>query len=503
MHKKKPISPELLVTKQKWIQQELASRELEPFVKMISYEPPPAKHHLLLLDKLQKIETGEIKRLMVFMPPGHAKSTYCSVLFPPYWMGRNERKNIIHASHTEALAERFGRKIRNIVDSPEYKDIYGFGLSPDSQAAGRWENAKGGEYYAVGVGGAVTGRRADLGIIDDPVKGREEADSDTYRNKNWEWFLSDFRTRLKPDSAMILIQTRWHEDDLAGRILPPNYSGESGRIKASDGEIWEILNLPALAVENDPMGREVGEPLWADWYSLEILEQERKAQGERNWSALYQQRPTPESGEIFKREWIRYYDEVPSNLKIFGASDYAVSEKGDYTVHGVFGVDHLDQIYILDWMRLRTDPLTWIEHFVNLVKKWKPIQWAEEKGQIIRSIGSLIEKRQREEKAFVYRKQFASSTDKVQRCHSFAGRMAQGMILFPKNLYWVSPLIAEMLKFPVSKYDDQVDVLSLCGRMLNDVSPADLPKEDAVPEFRMPTFNELRESNRPELVRYL
>jgi len=181
---------------QELLERKYAREGLQAFVERVG-EVAPAIHHLFLIDHLERVERGEINRLMIFMPPGSAKSTYASVLFPPWYLGRNPKNNIITASHTAELAENFGRKVRNIVGSQEFNSVFKFGLMGDSKAAGRWGVETGGEYFAVGVGGSVTGRRADLGLIDDPVKSREDADSETIRNKTWDWYLSDFRTRLK------------------------------------------------------------------------------------------------------------------------------------------------------------------------------------------------------------------------------------------------------------------------------------------------------------------
>lgn len=248
----------------------------------------PARHHRLLISKLKQVVTGQIDRLMVFMPPGSAKSTYTSILFPPFWYVHHPRSSLISASHTAELADKFGRAVRNTVD--EHEDTLGYNLNADNRAAGRWETSGGGEYFAAGVGGAITGRRADLGLIDDPVKSADEAVRDTVREKVWDWYQADFYTRLKPDARIILIMTRWHEDDLGGRLLANQANG---------GDKWEVLNLPALAQANDPMGRAVNEPLWPEWESAEKLERKRGAVGERVWSALFQQDPRPPADEAF------------------------------------------------------------------------------------------------------------------------------------------------------------------------------------------------------------
>ena len=423
----------------------------------------PARHHRLLIDHLELVERGEISRLMVCMPPGSAKSTYTSVEFPPWFMGRNPKLNIIAASHTQELAERFGRRVRNIVGSQEFRSVYGYGLSADSTSAGRWDNEHGGEYFAAGVGGSITGRRADLALIDDPVKSREDADSQRSRDKAWDWYVNDLLTRLKPGARQIIVMTRWHEDDLGGRIL------------AREREKWTLLELPMEAGANDPLGREPGELLWPDWFTAEMVETAKR--DTRSWNALYQQNPTPDSGDYFKKEWFRYYDTAPQYLQIYGASDYAVTAKGgDFTVHGVFGVDQNEDVYLLDIWRQQTTSDVWIDAFLDLVQRWKPIQWAEEQGQIIKSLDPFINKRSQERGIYVAREQFTSLTDKASRAQAIRGRIAQGKVHFPKNAPWLADLEREMLTFPVGVNDDAVDVLSLFGRMLDQLSTRAAPK---------------------------
>lgn len=407
---------------------------------------------------------------MVFMPPGAAKSFYANVMFSAWYVGKYPSKKLITASYGQEVADKWGRRVRSIVKEPDYLDVFGTQLKQESQAAGRWELTNNSEYYAVGVGGATTSYRADLAIIDDPVKGREDADSETMRNKTREWYKSDLWTRLKPNAAIIIIMTRWNEDDLAGWLLEEMERG---------GEKWEVISLPMLAEENDPMGRAIGEPLWPEWFTDEMIEQARR--DARTWSALYQQRPAPEEGSFFRKDWFKYYDKLPDNLRIYGASDYAVtSNGGDYTVHLVAGVDENDDIYVMDVWREQADSMTWVERFISLVKQHKPLEWAEENGQIIKSLAPLIDKRQREEKAFCYRKQFASTSDKSTRAQAIRGRMAMGKVKFPRYAPWLAEFESELLTFPAGKHDDQVDALSLLGRMLAEMiaaAPRPIKKE--------------------------
>lgn len=433
------------------------------FIKQFNTESAPARHHKLLIEKLQQVADGKIKRLMVFMPPGAAKSHYANVMFSAFMIGRKPGTKLLTASYSGEVADKWGRKVRSIVREEAYCRTFNVNLSQDSQAAGRWALDSGSEYYAVGVGGSVTSFRADLGIIDDPVKGREEADSETIRAKTIEWYKSDFWTRLKPDAAVVLIMTRWHEEDLAGWLLEEAKTG---------GEKWEVLRLPMIAENDDPLKRNAGESLWPEWFTPHMIEIARR--DERMWSALYQQSPAPDTGNFFKREWLRYYNTLPVNLRVYGASDYAVTQGGgDYTVHGVFGVDSEDNIYVMDWWRGQTESLAWVEQLMIMIKAHKPVTWFEEGGQINKSMGPLITKRQQETQAWCTRQQFNyGRQNKEMRAQSIRGRMQQGKIHFPKASLWCTDLISELLLFPAGKHDDQVDVLSLLGLALADVHGA-------------------------------
>lgn len=402
------------------------------------------------------------------MPPGAAKSTYASILFPPWYLAQYPAHTIIAASHTAELAEKWGRRVRNLL--AEHATTLGVSLAADSQAAGRWETSGGGEYFAAGVGGSITGRRADLVIIDDPVRSREDADSELIREKTWDWYKADLYTRLKPNARIILIQTRWHEDDLAGRLLAEMQAG---------GDQWDVVSLPALAEPNDLLGRSVGEPLWPEWEDADMLARKQRDVGPRVWSALYQQRPAPEEGDYFKREWLRPYiaSPDPHTMRVYGGSDYAVTQDGgDYTVHVVVGLDPENRMYLLDLWRKQTASDDWVEAFCDLVTQWKPIGWAEEQGQIRAGVGPFLDRRQRERKAFVAREAFPTRGDKAVRAQSIRGRMALEGLYVPIHAPWYADLRSELLSFPAGKFDDQVDALGLVGQLLDKMSAGQRPK---------------------------
>lgn len=371
-----------------------------------------------------------------------------------------ENWNVLAASHTTELAEKWGRRVRNLIS--EHALTLNAHLAQDSQAAGRWALDSGAEYYAAGVGTGIAGFRAKLGLIDDPIRSRQDADSELIRERIWDWYINDFCTRLVPGARKVLIQTRWHEDDLAGRAL--------------NHEPWHVIELPAEAVENDPLGRKPGEFLWSDGdygYGGQLAELKRITPA-RTWSALYQQRPAPEDGDYFKADWLKPYDKAPdrSTMRIYGASDYAVtSDGGDYTVHVVIGVDPEGRMYLLDLWRAQVASDVWIEAFCNLVIKWKPLEWAEETGQIKASLGPFIDRRQRERKAYVKRTQFPTRGDKSIRAQSIRGRMALESLFVNQQASYFADFRAELLSFPAGKHDDQVDALGLIGQLLDRIQP--------------------------------
>lgn len=436
-------------------------KSLTEWSRYIGFEP--ADHHLLIIQEIESLlESDEYDTLLIFAPPGSAKSSYVSICLPSWYYARHPRDSVLAASHSTELAAKWGRRVRNLVN--EHSKTLGVKLSGDNQAADRWALEDGGEYYAAGVGSGIAGFRADLGIIDDPFGSREDAYSKRIRDKVWDWFLSDFSSRLKPSAKRIVMHTRWHEDDLAGRILE---RAEQGFYRA------KVLSLPAIAGADDPLGRAPGEYLWDDPSGYNYAQYLRDRQRELppvEWSALYQQQPTPEEGEYFQKDWFRWYDpdNLPPTLRKYGASDYAVTNKGgDYTVHGVVGVDPDDNIYVLDIWREQSSSDRWVDAFIDLVAHHKPIKWAEEQGQIIKSLGPFIDKRMRERRVYCAREQFTSVADKPTRARAFQARASMGKVYLPTSAPWLQDFVAELLMFDAGKHDDQVDVMALIGRMLD------------------------------------
>jgi predicted phage terminase large subunit-like protein len=432
----------------------------------------PAAHHRLLIAELEKVVRGETKRLAFFLPPGSAKSTYTHLFVAWYLAQYSEGRCVIGASHTDDLADKFSRRIRDGI--AEHSKVLGFDLRDDTKAAGYWETTKGDEYYAAGVGGTITGRRADLAVIDDPVKGKEDADSELLREKKFEWYEFDLETRLKPEAPVILIQTRWHEEDLAGKI----FADEKERSK------WRIVSLPMVAEENDPLGRRSGDRLWPEYFTEEMVEAAQR--NPRKWSSLYQQHPTPEEGDFFKKEWLMPYDprELPSELQFYVASDHALDSKDEHsrTCLVPAGLDASGVLWILPdiWWQ-RSDSHIVVEAMLALMQRRKPLTWWAEKGHISKSIGPFLRQRMRETQTFVYVEEVTPAKSKEVRAGSIQGRMSNGMVRFPTfATNWWAQAREELLTFPHGKHDDFVDTIAHLGmgidRMVRKQPTVEKPK---------------------------
>lgn len=444
-----------------------ARTSLLSFTEYTFPEYRAAGHHKLIADALERVERGEIDRLMVTMPPRHGKSELNTKRFPAWALGRNPKLQVITASYNSDLSRDFGRSVRNIVNSQRYAALFDTRLAVDSKAADRWNTNEDGAYVAAGVGTAITGRGADLLLIDDPLKDREEAESELQRQKVFDWYTSTAYTRLMPGGAVILTQTRWHEDDLAGRLLEQMNEG---------GDQWHCLDLPAISDE--------GEALWPERYPLKALERIQTAIGPRDWSALYQQRPSPDEGTFFQRAWFNRHDAVPDGCHIYGCSDYAVTaDGGDYTEHGVFAFAPDGTIYAIDWWFGQTAADEWIERKLDLMAKHKPLCWFGEGGVIQKAVEPMLKRRMREREVYCRTEWVASTKDKPTRARAIQSRAALGKLSLPKD-GWAQRAIDQCLAFPAGKHDDAVDVLSLMGRVLDDAHPGVAPRPTEKPTAR-------------------
>ena len=423
------------------------------------------KHHEVIAAALEEVEKGTIQRLIITMPPRHGKSELASRRFPAWFMGKDPYRHTIFATYNEDTAKDFGRAVREIVQMPVHRQLFPTAkLRKGSASAEMLQTKEGGQAMFVGRGGSLTGRGADLLVIDDPIKDREEAESKATRDKMWAWFTDVAMTRLMSvGSRVVIIMTRWHEDDLIGRLT----DSTNGYFNAEEAKHWKILSLPALAVRDDPMGRQPGEALWPERFDVPFLERARSL-NPRGFASLYQGSPAPEDGDFFKKDWIKYYNpsELPKALTIYVASDHAVStdQDRDATCLIPVGVDENDDIWILPdvwWRREQTDEV--VEAMIDIMERLKPMLWWAEKGHISKSIGPFLRKRMQERSTYGAIDEVTPAKDKQTRAQAIRGRMAMGKVHFPRFAPWMQDAEQELLKFPAAKHDDFVDALAYIG----------------------------------------
>lgn len=448
----------------------LCRRDFGEFVRAVQPDYVFNWHHVVLIDALQRLADREFERLIVMMPPRHGKSRLVSELFPAWCLGRNADEQIIAASYSAGLASFFNRKCQKLIMSGRYKEVF-----PNTRINEKGKQQSGavrnmgefdvigaaGHYISAGVGGGITGRGATVGIIDDPVKNESEADSLTYRETAWEWYTTTFKTRFEPGAVEVICATRWHEDDLTGRILEQISQGESG-VRT------EIVNLPALC-EQDEQHRRIGDALWEEKYSRVKLLQIQAEVGSRAWNALYQQRPAPQEGNLIKREWFDEYE--PKKVRFDGLSPnfffdtaYTDKEANDPTA-GIAYIKKGDDYYVLE---CRSE---WLD-FLGQTKFI--LDFCTENGYGVRSLArvepkatgkSVVQVLKRQTKLNILESE-PPKDSKVSRVNSIAARLEAGRVLLPKGQTWVKAFLDECAAFPNGAHDDRVDCL--CGMILSE-----------------------------------
>jgi len=458
-----------------------------------------------MLENIERTVRTPMGRLMIFAPPGAAKSSYASVVTPAWLLSRTPGYRIILASYASKIAEKQSRKARALCRQEKHVSIWKDRpiLAGDQKAVNQWALSNLSEFMAAGILAGITGNRANGFLLDDLIAGREAADSEAIRQKTYDEYIDSVTTRLLPNGWVILITTRWHPDGVEGRILPENYNGESGRILCRDGQTWTVINMPAKCErEDDPLGRQPGEYLWEEWFPREHWAQwENNPRAARTWAALFQQRPSLGEGLEFKREWFKWYDPDkqpgepgarPKQLTIYGASDYATKEdKGDFTEHGVFGLDEPANFWILDWWYgQKTTDIT-IEAFVDLVDKHMPRRWWNEGGPIDNAIAPAIARAMQERReanhktVYVPIEPLVSIKNKAIKLNSFQARAAQGKVYLPLRRPWANRLLDQLCAFPAGNHDDGPDVCGLLGRgidvMMNPYAPAVQTRKQLIP----------------------
>ena len=408
------------------------------------------RHHYIIAEKLEQIARGEIKRLIINMPPRHTKSEFASFLFPAWMIGRKPSMKIIQATHTTELAVNFGRKVKNLLETEEYQEIFeDCELSVDSKASGRWDTKSGGMYYAVGVGSNLAGRGGDLIIIDDPHSEQTAMSASGFENA-WEWYTAGPRQRLQPGGAIVLVQTRWSEKDMTGNLIRQ-------MTKDSMADQWEVVELPAILPS--------GEPTWPEFWKREELEQVKASVPAYQWNAQYQQDPTAEELSILKREWWKVWDkeEVPNLQYVIQSYDTAFSkrETADYSAITTWGVFYPLEIggppnlILLDAQKGRWDFPELKEIALDQYKFWDP------ETVIIEAKASGMPLTQELQSMGIPVVNFTPSrgNDKLSRVHSISPLFEAGMIWAPEER-WAEDVIEECAAFPNGTHDDLVDSLT-------------------------------------------
>lgn len=430
----------------------------DDFMVFVNYVWPTfihGDHHVKMARAFERVATGQCKRLIINMPPRHTKSEFASYLLPAWFLGKFPEKKVIQTSHTAELAVGFGRKVRNLVDSDVYKDIFPtVGLQADSKAAGRWATNKGGDYFAIGVGGAVTGKGADILIIDDPHSEQEaalaESNPDIY-DKTYEWYTSGPRQRLQPGGAIIVVMTRWSKKDLTGQVLKAAAQRE--------GEDWEVIDFPALL----PSGR----PLWPEFWSKIELEALKNELPHAKWMAQYMQQPTSDVSAIVKREWWRIWEhDTPPQCEFLIQSwdtAFLKTQRSDYsacTTWGVFyhpddrGVDQAN-IILLNAFKQRMEFPELKQRAFEEWKEWEPDAMIVE----AKAAGSPLIFELRAMGIPVQEFTPSKGNDKIARLNAVADLFASGHVWVP-NTSWAEELVEEVASFPSGEHDDLVDSMT-------------------------------------------
>ena len=433
-----------------------AATNIMHFVKKVWPHFIEGAHHKRMARAFERVANGELKRLIINMPPRHTKSEFASYLLPAWFLGKFPHKKVIQTSHTAELAVGFGRKVRNLVDQDVYTTVFpGVGLQADSKAAGRWATNKGGEYFAIGVGGAVTGKGADLLIIDDPHSEQEaalaEINPDIY-DKTYEWYTSGPRQRLQPGGSIVIVMTRWSKRDLTGQVIKS--AAQRG------GEEWEVIEFPALLPS--------GKPLWPEFWSLKELSALKEELPNAKWQAQYQQNPVSESSAIVKREWWQTWekDDPPSCEFTLMAWDTAFekSQRSDYsalTTWGVFyqpddtGISQAN-IILLNAFRERMEFPRLKQEAIDQYKEWEPDSVIIEK----KASGAPLIYEMRAMGIPVQEFTPSRGNDKISRLNAVSDLFASGRVWAP-NTQWAEEVIDEVASFPAGEHDDYVDSVSL------------------------------------------
>jgi predicted phage terminase large subunit-like protein len=492
---------------QEFIRREFLKKDLIEFTKLFEPHYMAGWVHKDICHRLerfsQEIIMGRSPRLMLLMPPRHGKSLLASQIFPAWHLGHRPDHEIINVGYNVDLPTRFSRRVREVLQQEEYHMVFPeTQLDTRSQSVEAWLTTKRGGFTAAGRGGGITGKGAHVLIVDDPIKNMEEADNFEIREKLEDWYFSTAYTRLAPGGGVLIIETMWHDDDLAGRLMTKMEFEE-------DADQFEVIRYPAVSTEFEyrhkdtyemtrsdihlvslagseeyELLRPPGVALHEDRYSLEYLQRVKANMSSRIWSALYQQNPVPEEGLFFRKDMIHLSPVTPkySNRRFYIAWDFAISEKqrADYTVGVTLMQDEYDNLYVVDLVRFKGDMHRISNEFISMIQRWSQfdgssIQLGVEDGQIWKSLKPILKAQMREERAYVSIETMQALTDKENRARALQGRMEHKRFWFFEESPWIQDVKRELLRFPAGRHDDIVDALAWAVRLATGKVPKKPP----------------------------
>lgn len=507
-------------------QRALARRRLLHFTKLTHPRYSAGWVHDDVCKRLERfsqaVADGKSPRLMLLMPPRHGKSELASIRFPAWHLGQHPHHELINVGYNLDLPMGFSRKVREIFRDPIYQNVFPDArLDPDSQSVEKWNTTQGGGFTAAGRGGGITGKGAHILIVDDPIKDQEEADSVLVRDKLWDWYQSTAYTRLAPGGGVLVIQTWWNDDDLAGRLQ--QQMALIGKDDSPEGiDDFEIIKYPALSeqfeyrdkqtlnivrsvepidTESPPLGfstelellRVKDFCLHEERYPTPALKRIRANLQPRIWSALYQQNPVPDEGMYFKKDYFRYVHALPSThgQRVYTAWDFAIGEKqqNDWTVGATVLQDETDTLYVLEIHRMKGDSFQIVEAMLDVAERWGTAKNSgyligAEDGQIWRAIEPMLKKRMSERRMFPPYEVLRPLTDKLARARPLQGRMQQHRVLFPEDAHWRGQAEQELLRFPAGAHDDVVDALAWVVQLCIGKEPPRTEPPPRIPSWR-------------------
>ena len=463
---------ELLRTRQEAVQNIYAYIKWMSTTGLLDLKHIPAAHHRLIIDDLHLMINGEIDKEAFSLPPGSAKSTYISVILPTFLLAKFPTINILCISNSESLAEDFARRRRAIMRSDEWQMISQTSLAPDAQSLGSMSTKEGGVIYAAGAGSTITGLRADWIIMDDLVKGFEQANSITQLDKIWNWLLSDARSRLKPNGKELIVATRWSALDPIGRVLELTESG---------AEKWKYIRIPMECDSiDDPLGREIGEQLWKEWFTPKMVNDAKRDPG--IWVCLYQQSPLTSSGEWLPPEHINLVSQAPKLLRYVIGVDIAlsISDKSDFTVFAVFGIDENKNLILVDMYRNQASVDKTSRDLVKWCKQYNPTSVFIDDDNASKVYSRLLwEEARKAGVAIPLRLIPTRNRDKETRAAPLRSYFLQDRISI-LQAPWNTELLYELSRFPAVRHDDQVDAMSVVAGELIKLSAPKRPQKTIV-----------------------